>query len=132
MTFFADLTPYAYNNTEPDPAVLNIGWLSADYVFPKYTPDPEFLSALCRIAQTPVNLYRGKHACEFCPAPEFRLTPNGLRLAHSQPGTTGNGEIRVEGLSGVIYVAPALIVHYVADHHYAPPQEFVEAVLAAP
>ena len=30
---------------------------------------------------------------------------------------------------GAIYAAPNLIYHYVAEHHYAPPQEFVDALL---
>ena len=31
-----------------------------------------------------------------------------------------------------IYAAPNLIYHYVAVHHYSPPEEFVEAVLHGP
>ena len=29
---------------------------------------------------------------------------------------------------GVVYAAPELIAHYVEDHGYLPPPEFVEAV----
>ena len=29
MTYFADLTPYLYGLPEPEPDVLNIGWLDA-------------------------------------------------------------------------------------------------------
>jgi hypothetical protein len=49
------------------------------------------------------------------------------------PGTTGNGQIRVnhrgEG-PPVTYVAPVLLHHYVVEHHYLPPQEFIDAVNA--
>jgi hypothetical protein len=42
----------------------------------------------------------------------------------------GNGEIRVTGRNGNIYVAPVLVLHYVVVHGYAPPPEFVDAVVA--
>jgi len=31
-----------------------------------------------------------------------------------------------------LYLAPELIVHYAEEHAYAPPAEFIEAVLACP
>ena len=34
--------------------------------------------------------------------------------------------------NGKIYVCPELITHYINAHHYEPPQEFCEAVLACP
>jgi hypothetical protein len=40
----------------------------------------------------------------------------------------GNGEIRVRGFDGIWYVAPRLIIHYVAKHRYCPPRAFLEAV----
>jgi hypothetical protein len=43
----------------------------------------------------------------------------------------GNGEIRVAGSRGRIYVAPVLVAHYVQAHHYLPPAVFVDAVVAA-
>jgi hypothetical protein len=32
----------------------------------------------------------------------------------------------------VLFVAPEMIVHYVEQHQYAPPKEFVAAVLRSP
>jgi hypothetical protein len=43
----------------------------------------------------------------------------------------GDGEIRVIGKSA-IYAAPTLIYHYVVEHQYKPPDEFIEAVLKGP
>ena len=76
-----------------------------------------------------MNLYRGTHWCEFCPAPRIEKTGGSIRIIDGPPNSTGNGEIRVTGGDGRIYVAPVLITHYVAMHEYAPPQEFVEACL---
>src|SRR5262249_25113044 len=40
----------------------------------------------------------------------------------------GNGEIQVTGEGTTIYVAPTMILHYVAEHHYLPPDEFIKAL----
>ncbi len=77
----------------------------------------------------PVNLFRGAHLCEFCPAPPVVTTPKGLRLIEPPPGTSGNGEIRVVGSGGRTYVAPVMVLHYIDAHAYRPPQAFIEAVL---
>lgn len=41
----------------------------------------------------------------------------------------GSAEIRVKAKDGRIYAAPNLIYHYVAEHDYDPPKEFIEALL---
>ena len=130
MSFFADLTPYVYGGTEPSCRVVNIGWLSTDHPFSRAEPDARFVRALRKLAAAPVNLYRGAHMCDICPAPCVRSTEQALRMIDPRPGTWGNGEIRISDGSGTTYVAPTLIVHYVIEHHYAPPAEFVRAVLA--
>lgn len=43
----------------------------------------------------------------------------------------GDGEIRVIGRN-VIYAAPALIYHYVVEHDYSPPPEFIDAIMTGP
>jgi hypothetical protein len=42
-------------------------------------------------------------------------------------GEVGNGEIRV-GSDGITYAAPVLIVHYIKDHGYLLPAQFLEAI----
>ena len=42
----------------------------------------------------------------------------------------GNGEVRVRGAGGIWYVAPRLVIHYVVEHRYCPPQDFIEAVMS--
>ncbi|MEV7677989.1 hypothetical protein AB0O64_05415 [Streptomyces sp. NPDC088341] len=39
----------------------------------------------------------------------------------------GNAEIRVVSDAGELYVAPNLVLHYIVDHGYRPPDEFIEA-----
>jgi len=42
----------------------------------------------------------------------------------------GNGEIRVAN-EAVIFAAPVLVVHYLEEHAYLPPAEFLKAVANA-
>jgi len=127
--YFPDLTPYEYGQTEPQPNLLNVGWLSAAQVFPVGIPDERLVHALGRLIASPTNLYRGLHLCEFCPDPPTIVSPGGIRMLDPPSGTTGNGEIRVASAAGITYVAPVLVLHYVVAHGYLPPQEFIDAAI---
>ena len=50
------------------------------------------------------------HVCEFC---------NDKR---------GNGEIHVKGSHGYKFVAPSMLIHYIEEHGYKPPDVFIDAV----
>jgi hypothetical protein len=125
--YYPDLTPYRYafgeGNINPD--VLNIGWLDVSHPFPKKKAPEAFLDVLFGRCLDRVNQTRGYHRCAFCLVPSFGVeaSRDGVRT------TLGSAEIRVEGKGGKIYAAPDLIYHYVAEHDYAPPEEFVGAVL---
>jgi len=67
------------------------------------------------------------HACEFCNLSHEQWVKDRYGdKAHW--ASIGDGEIRVLGKSA-IYAAPALIYHYVVEHQYKPPDEFIEAIL---
>ena len=131
MAYYADLTPFAYGGAEPDPNILNVGWLCQGRAMPTGMPNEAFVAALKKITAAPINLYRGSHICDFCPPPPTVLSPGGIPMLDPPVGTTGNGEVWVEGRDGVTYVAPTLVLHYVVDHQYAPPTAFVEAAIAS-
>lgn len=114
MTYYSDLSPYVYFPRAESPAV-NIGWLDDAHDFPKGEVSDDFIVRLKRYIDYPVyNLCFGFHRCEIC-----------------KEGT-GSGEIRVIGKNGLVYAAPMMIVHYIQDHLYLPPDEFIQAVLDSP
>jgi len=43
----------------------------------------------------------------------------------------GNRNLFVPG-AGFLYITPSLVLHYIDAHQYAPPEEFVKAVLECP
>jgi len=125
VTYFPDLSRYTY--LPEDDGALNIGWLDDARSFPLGPPDLVFLEKLawmCARGQR-VNQTRGIHPCNLCqPIPSVwhhLETSEGTRLL-------GTAEIRVEAEQR--YAAPDLIIHYVSDHRYQPPHEFVRAVTA--
>ncbi len=134
MTFYRDLTPYVYfAHREPSDLVsLNIGWLDAAQCYARGDTSQEFKDRLFEFCldKYVVHILRGFHACQFCGLSyeqwfeehEFKYGENAQWMS------IGDGEIRVLGKSA-IYSAPTLIYHYVSEHQYKPPTEFIEAVL---
>jgi len=130
-SYFIDGTPYSYLPVAAgDPVPLNVGWLDAHHEFRK-TKHPDDLSNklawLCVNAESQAT--RGIHICELCP----RMNDGYYRLQipKREDFLLGNAEIRISSAKA-IYAAPNLILHYVADHYYSPPDDFIEAVLALP
>lgn len=132
---FADLSPYTYATNSRRPLVdeapqsLNIGWLATEYPYTQGDVADDFMARLWTFCHTPVNLMRGFHECDLCADPTLAYLK-----AHrgGEEIGMGNGEIWVFGDDGKVYVAPTLIYHYIAQHHYQPPKQFIRAVLAAP
>lgn len=123
MSYFADLTPHSYTPTG-DATVLNVGWLDSAHSFARGETSAAFRDALGLLCQRPVFLHRGFHLCQFCPREDLRVWPP------ANPERLGNGQIRVQGAGGVWYAAPTMVEHYVVEHGYGPPAEFVQAVLS--
>lgn len=127
VMYFPDLSPYSYDGEE-DPHVLNVGWLDAEHAFPTSEPNPAVVEGLKRLALTNErNVMRGWHDCRLCE----RESPIRVPYASATRGEIllGHSEIFVPDPDGGGYAAPALVVHYIADHQYAPPLPFVQAVL---
>lgn len=124
MAYFADLTSYCYIRRYADPCVLNVGWLDNQHSFPKGTVPDTVLATLFALCKKPVNMTRGMHSCQFCPGSgQGRVAErNGIQIG------LGAGEIRVKGLSAIEYASPTMIYHYMKEHGYHPPQEFIDAV----
>jgi hypothetical protein len=103
------------------PWVRAVGWLAKDGPVSRGALPREFIDRLRDLAARSAEsgealewpLGVGFHVCELC------------------GGHRSSGNIGVPG-KGVLYVAPEMIIHYVESHAYAPPIEFVDAVLRCP
>ena len=61
----------------------------------------------------------GWHTCEFCPQ-----EPTETRFKN-----TSSGDVNLTFTNGHRWVMPDMILHYVADHSWLPPQDFMDDVI---
>jgi hypothetical protein len=132
MTYYEDGSSYSYLAEFVDGSV-NVGWLDSAMPIPTGDFPDEFVDRLTELCRYPVNLTRGWHRCNLCPPSEEPGRPSPTTVT-SPDGEylVGHGEIRVEGEKGARYAAPDMIVHYVREHGYQPPDYFIDAVLSLP
>jgi hypothetical protein len=133
--YYTDLSPYSYLKERGGPVsadikpALNIGWLDDAHPFQQAEPSPEFVARLWVFCRTPINTMLGFHECTFCndnPKTYLVIEKDGEKVGF------GHAEIWIFGPDDKTYAAPTLIYHYVTRHRYAPPAEFVQAVLTGP
>ncbi|MBQ0825455.1 DUF7919 family protein [Streptomyces tagetis] len=131
MTYFPDLTPYAYETSggrDEDAGTLHVGWLAAEHAYASGPVEERVVRALRVLAAAYRNQMRGFHFCPFCAADRPTV------LGGPALDTTvwlGSAEIRVTGADGTRYAAPNLVIHYITAHGYRPPEEFCRAAVAA-
>lgn len=121
--YFKDLTTYKYMDKEES---FNVGWLQKGHSFHTDEVSEEFIEKLWRYLRYPVKVCRGFHACDFCKNTKTSIPTVEFK---GEKREVGYYEIRVWGQDGKAYAAPSLIVHYILQHHYKPPQEFIDAVI---
>ena len=100
-----------------------VGWLERSG-FPTGTVPKQCIGALVVALRGGIfsDGYRGYHTCTLCAKflPEIKWKRRKITLQ-------GHGHYLVQ-LGQVVYMAPALLLHYILDHGYRPPDEFLEAV----
>ena len=111
---FKDLTPYKYTKRKGLESGISVGWIEGDDLLHNSGKVPPELVKLLKQYEVQ-NRCRGFHDCEYCS--EWGVTK-----------AMGNGEIWV--VKGeTLYVAPYLIIHYIEEHNYQPPEDFMDAVI---
>ena len=101
------------------PFIRSIGWLGKENQYSKGDSPSDLIELLQKHLEEHWACFAafGLHDCEICVS----------EGKHHMEST--NLFIPAEG---VIYFAPGMIVHYIQEHQYAPPAEFVEAVRKCP
>ena len=128
MAYFVDLSEYSYLEKFADRKCLNVGWLSGDVKFSKGNIAPELIDKLKLLSKNLEHITRGHHYCEFCEPPIFSPRGENFVCTLVKDAPNGNGEIWLDSEDGTRYIAPALLVHYIEEHNYLPPKEFLDAL----
>jgi hypothetical protein len=123
MPHFPDLSAYSYDNRST--GLLNVGWLDGEHSYHKGPVASELVDRLREycVAKTTAQM-RGFHVCNLCHERVYQRYAEWC----GQRRMLGSAEIRVTGASGQVYAAPDLIIHYVEQHEYRPPNEFLSAL----
>jgi hypothetical protein len=129
VTFYPELGPAT--QVAAGNHIRAVGWLSGRHPYPQGSAPAEFVERLTQFAERSAEStaafhwpkFFGSHTCELCPRPAGRHAEDHRPEGHLNFGVPAGD---------ILFVAPALIVHYVEAHRYAPPPEFIAAVLAAP
>ena len=109
--------------------VKSVGYLSREYAYSKGETSEAVFDRLATLATLRILQWLGSHHCDlgFCDGtPRSELYWRGMRIPE-----WCSSDILVPGKT-VIFMAPALILHYIREHQYLPPACFVEAVLNCP
>ncbi|WP_049804481.1 DUF7919 family protein [Microlunatus phosphovorus] len=123
MTFFSDFSNYRYRATLVP--MVNIGWLGAGRSFPTGPVPTDVIEKLMLLTEDLHNIMRGVHDCEFC------QEESPIRLAAKVPRgyvSLGMGELHRIDVDETIFTAPSLVIHYIIQHNYQPPENFIRAV----
>jgi hypothetical protein len=140
VTYFPDLfvlSSYSLSGTRV--SVVKVGYLDGVHPFPKGSLEPRLVDKIKLLAAKAPALAFGTHVCEICVAPpgvvpKYVFIEGDLKMIDPdcawwkwRKQRQGNGEIRVAG-DGAPFEAPVLIVHYIEEHSYLPPLEFLQAI----
>lgn len=125
--FYPDLSDYQYNLASPIEKVKNIGWLEKPHPFSEGLSEPFFVKKLFSIIKyKEFNIYRGVQDCYYCNHDDFIYG-----FSDNDEVFLGHGEIWVPSITkDIIYTSPTLMYHYIEKHHYLPPQDYIDSVMA--
>jgi len=125
MPYLADLLEYQPTSSLAR-SVKSVGWLESGYAFRIQEPQPTLLDAIWKYCSILVSPTRGLHVCSFCELAHNTFSRHGIRLV------LGSAEIVVFDAKGNAYAAPNLVYHYILEHQYCPPDEFLQAIETGP
>ena len=115
--------------------LLAVGWLGSPVKSKGSVPE-DVVDALFEAYETKAIFSDGTagwHDCELCPGPEAWYSDGQVGPVifwrDRQVRLYGHGHHLLRH-GTITYMVPALILHYILDHGYRPPQEFLEATTA--
>jgi hypothetical protein len=107
-----------------------VGWLHPKHEYPRGIASPDFVARLAQFTRNWGKSIKalgwgaagGFHECQFCAKPlKFRRVGNEL----------ASGTFGVPAGERIFY-CPEMILHYITEHGYLPPVEFVVALMSCP
>ncbi|MCA8912093.1 MAG: hypothetical protein KDB82_10330 [Planctomycetes bacterium] len=128
-----DSEPSDWKEFEKGKVYRAIGWLGRKLQPTGDVPDGFLESLLGLVWSKRAHPMRGYHFCQFCELSEDDLhwRPATVALPDGTLFNLGSAEIWVPADDSTVFCAPNLIIHYVKEHRYCPPKQFIDAVMRA-
>lgn len=124
--YYRDGTSYSLNHFEN---AKNIGWIYGTENYDKGNVTSQFIDSLWMYVKNPFNETRENRGCFICCANSTIRE----KSSSNDFAALGSSEIRVISEDGKEkYAAPSMILHYVIEHNYCPPSDFIRAVIDGP
>jgi hypothetical protein len=126
--YFRDLTNYSYYQIKELSNVQNIGWLDKEHSFCTGKVTHDCIKKIRHViaGSTAVNVHvnniRGIHPCNLCGEDAIKIEGRRGEIF------LGSSEIWLPTNEGY-FASPSMILHYIEDHDYLPPQQFIDAVM---
>lgn len=123
--YYQDLSKYVGPLNKNMDDILNVGWLSASEEFPKGKVPKLAIDKLLAVmeARQDVRQMRGIYPCPICGKSKIMLQTS------TRPILLGMSEIWIPAGAGKIYASPSLIIHFIMEHQYQPPQIYIDDLL---
>jgi hypothetical protein len=137
LEYHEDFSPYHYGIDTYFAESRNIGWLSGAHDFAVGVANPSFIPKLKELIFSSgrgkgdfsivVDRLRGSYPCPICGESPLRVMDD-----KGKSFLLGSAELWVPDneREGCYFATFGLIIHYVMEHQYQPPQEFIDSVLA--
>ena len=127
--YFEDNTNYSHYLNTPIDVVWNVGWLERGKEYSKGKVDTDILSKFASIltatgnVDVHINRMRSLDSCALSGC-------NGIVVAcQSMSVDLGGSEIWLPSVKkGEYFACPSLVYHYIQEHDYQPPAEFLMAI----
>jgi len=107
--------------------VSSVGYLSREYEYPKGEVSAECFDRLVKLVMVRLVQWFGYHSCDLDPCGSGQPQPKLYYQGQVIPDKCST-DILVPA-ENLVYVAPALILHYIRGHKYRPPSDFLEAAM---
>lgn len=126
-SYFPELSVYErYISPHKLSGVLNIGWVDVFGDIPRRQPSDALLARLSDVLES---------VSPFIPfmGPDIELPHcmqcGAIKYARSNGSLLRNSELWVPD-GDLIYASPLSIVHFIREHHYCPPDEYIECFMS--
>lgn len=129
--FYEDLSSYCYYLKKTVATVRNVGWLEKAKPYETGEVLDGFLPKLSSIilgndsVDAQANRIRSAHPCSLSDCGTLEIESDGRK------DSLGAAEIWIPSKDGSeFFAAPSMVYHYIENHNYLPPEEFMSAVMS--